>query len=335
MFRRPILTLRRLLFIPPALALLALNYGGHCVPSPNPACQTAPSTTAPCVVISGDHKLTLRHDGRNRSYILHVPTGYDGMRNLPLVIMLHGGFGDGAGAARFYGWSEKADTEGFFVAYPDGLNRAWNAGYCCGRSQRRDVDDVGFLAAMIDEIKADVAVDPKRIYATGMSNGAMMSHRFAAERPNLVAAIGPVAGSIGGQTSASAAVEVPPAPASPVAVMIIHGTDDQHVLFEGGETVGGVVRGRIDLSVAESVQFWVDANGATDTPVIEPNAAGDVIKETHAAQGNYADVVLFKVVGQGHAWPGGIKPRLVADVPSTSLNATDELWTFFAAHPKP
>jgi len=330
-----LIRMRRVLLVPPMLALFGLLYGGHCVPSPNPGCQTAPSTTAPCVVFAGDHNLKLKHGGRNRSYILHVPTGYDGTRALPLVIMLHGGFGDGAGAARFYGWSEKADAEGFLVAYPDGVNRAWNAGHCCGRPQRVDVDDVGFLAAMIDDIKSDVAVDAKRIFATGMSNGAMMSHRLAAVRPDLIAAIGPVAGSVGGQTSASAAVEVPPVPDSPVAVMIIHGTEDQHVLYEGGETIAGFVRGRIDLSVAESVQFWVGANGASPTPVVEPNTAGDVIKETHAAQGNYADVVLFKVIGQGHAWPGGIKPRLVADVPSTSLDATDELWAFFAAHPKP
>jgi len=128
---------------------------------------------------------------------------------------------------------------------------------------------------------------------------------------------------------------VPAAPASPVAVMVFHGSEDKHVLYGGGETVAGFVRGRIDMSVAESVQFWVNANGATPTGVIEPNAAGDVIKETHAAQGNYADVILYTIVGQGHAWPGVKKPRFVADDPSFSISATDELWAFFAAHPKP
>lgn len=311
---------------------LPLLSGARCFKAPAPGSQPA---SAPVVIAAGNHDRSMQHGGLTRTYILHVPTGYDGSHPLPLVIMMHGGFGDSKGASKYYQWSEKADAEGFAAVYPNGVNRAWNAGYCCGQPERTNVDDVGFLAAMIDDIDTVVSIDRKRVYATGMSNGGMMAHRLAAARPDLIAAIGPVAGSIGGQQSASSPVDIPAQPASPVAVMIFHGSEDKHVLYGGGETQAGFVKGRIDISAAESTKFWVTANGAAAFGVTETSPVGDVIKETHAAQGNYADVILYTIVGQGHAWPGVIKPRLLADQGSMSINATDTLWEFFKAHPKP
>lgn len=314
--------------------MLPLLAGARCFRSPEPPPGSQP-TSLPAALTSGNHDRSMQHGGRTRTYILHVPTGYDGSRALPIVIMMHGGFGDSKSAARYYQWSEKADAEHFFAVFPNGVNRAWNAGYCCGQPERTNVDDIGFLAAMVDDIATIVSVDRRRIYATGMSNGGMMAHRLAAARPDLIAAIGPVAASIGGQFGPTSPVDVPPAPASPVAVMIFHGSEDKHVLYGGGETQAGFVKGRIDISAAESTRFWVTANGAAAFGVTETNAVGDVIKETHAAQGNYADVVLYTIVGQGHAWPGVIKPRLLADQGSMSINATDTLWEFFKSHPKP
>lgn len=119
--------------------------------------------------------------------MLYVPDGLPAQA--PLVVMLHGGFGSAAQAERAYGWDRLADTAKFAVAYPDGLGRAWNAGGgCCGRSAADGVDDVGFVAAAVSDIARQVDVDPKRVYATGISNGGMMTYALAC-RTALFAAI--------------------------------------------------------------------------------------------------------------------------------------------------
>lgn len=304
-------------------------------PAAQLACPASQPTSCPTAFAPGNYDRSLVHEGLTRNFKIHVPPQYTGTSPTPLVLMLHGGLGNAEITSKYYGWSEKSDAVGFIVVYPDGVGRTWNAEHCCGKARRDGVDDVGFLAALIGELKKTFNVDAKRVYMTGMSNGAMMSHRFGAERPDLVAAIGPVAGSIGGQVNGRSPVVKPDPPSEHVAVIIFHGSEDEHVLYEGGLTKKGVVPGRIDLSVAESVQFWVEADAANTTPVKEPNAAGDVVKDTYAATDGYADVVLYTVMGQGHAWPGGTKPRFVADVPSTSIDATSVMWEFFAAHPKP
>lgn len=285
----------------------------------------------------GDHWRSLVHDGQERRYKLHVPPQYVAARAMPLVFMLHGGFGSGEQASRHYGWNEKADADGFLVAYPDGTGmvKTWNAVHCCGAAKRNDVDDVGFIAAIVDDLRTVATIDTKRIYAAGMSNGGMLAHRLAAERGDLFAAIAPVAGSFGGQENPDTPVERPPAPRSPVAVCIIHGTADMHVLYDGGETVQGAARGRVDLSVQDAVDFWVNANGCETTAAEVVLAAGDVIQKIYAHQGNGADVVLYTVIDQGHAWPGGQRPRSGADEPSASLDATAAIWEFFRHHPKP
>jgi len=296
-------------------------------------CQTAPK------LHPGDFDFSVAFQDLDRAYKLHVPPQFDSQGFMPLVIMLHGGLGTADGAAALYGWNEQSDSAGFLVAYPQGFDRTWNAEHCCGAAYRNGVDDVGFILAMIADIQARAPVDSRRIFATGMSNGAMMAYRLAAERPDIFAAIGPVAGAIGGKANASAPLQVIPTSGQPVAVMIFHGTDDQHVLYEGGETVAGLMAGRIDLSVDDAVDFWVQANGANSTPVESANATGHVLRRSYSAPDGYGDVVRYAIVGQGHAWPGGEAPSIgpipVGDPPSDEISATATLWEFFATHPKP
>lgn len=280
-----------------------------------------------------DERGELEWDGRKRTYKLRVPPDAETRGPLALVLMLHGGLGNSDNASKHYGWSEKADAEGFLVAYPDGTGsmQTWNAVHCCGSAQRESVDDVGFLAALIDRVAASHAVDRRRVYATGMSNGAMMCYRLAAERPELLAAIAPVAGSIGGRSGPDAPELKPAKPARPVPVVIFHGTDDQHVLFDGGKTVKGFGN-RVDRSVEDAVRFWVEANGCDPKGTTETLAGGQVRRTSYAPRANGAEVVLYAVVGQGHAWPGGLKPRWRADEPSRAISATDTIWEFFRAH---
>ncbi|RMF73086.1 MAG: poly(3-hydroxybutyrate) depolymerase [Planctomycetota bacterium] len=285
----------------------------------------------PTPVPPGDYERTLTHDGRERTYRLHVPPTYDGRRAAAVVFMFHGGFGSARQAARDYGWIEKSDAEGFLAVFPQGVGRAstWNAMHCCGAALREDVDDVGFVVAILGALRNELWIDERRVYATGMSNGAMFCHRLAAERSDLFAAIAPVAGAIGGRRSESAAEALPPQPSRPMPVIMFHGRRDQHVLYDGGRTVKGAVVGRIDIGAEQGARFWADANGHTGEPRRESLFGGRVERIQWPQQGRKAEVVLYAVRDLGHAWPGGRKPWRGADDPNAVIDATDMIWEFF------
>jgi len=133
---------------------------------------------------------TLSGGGRERSYRLYRPVSVESGKPAPLVLVLHGGFGSAGQAEQAYGWDELADRHRFVVAYPDGVGRSWNAGWCCGPAHLHDVDDVGFVGELVADISAGESVDPRRVFAAGVSNGAMLAYRIACESPGLLAAIG-------------------------------------------------------------------------------------------------------------------------------------------------
>jgi len=141
-------------------------------------------------------------DGIDRTYLVHLPTAYDEAGNFPLVIAMHGGFGNAHNLQNQSQLSVTADDENFIVVYPEGVQggvfdiRTWNAGRCCGFASTSDVDDVGFINALIDTLLANYSIDMNRVYATGMSNGGFMSYRLACEISDRIAAIAPVAASM-------------------------------------------------------------------------------------------------------------------------------------------
>jgi polyhydroxybutyrate depolymerase len=293
-------------------------------------------TAIPAMLNAGDQDFTLKHDGRDRTYLLHIPPQHDGVKALPLVMFFHGGMGTANHAAATYGWNEKADKEGFLVVYPNGTGaiQTWNAMHGCGSAFKNNVDDVGFVKALLEDLNSKVKIDPKQIFATGMSNGGMLSHRLAAEMSQVFAAVAPVAGAIGGKENAGATEKRIPLPANPVPMIIFHGKADQNVLYDGGETKGGAERGRIDLSVAEAVNFWVKADGCNATPKKEELNNGNVIKESYTSE-NGAEVLVFTIVDGGHAWPGSKRLRLKASGNKPeSISATDTAWDFFVHHPR-
>ena len=136
----------------------------------------------------GQSSHSVQSGGLARTFRLYRPAGLSG--TVPLVVMLHGGYGDGAQAESAYNWDGQADAGRFLVAYPDGMDRAWNAGTCCGIPKNRNIDDVGFITAMVGAIEAQMPIDPARIYVTGMSNGAMMALRLGCQT-DLFAAVAP------------------------------------------------------------------------------------------------------------------------------------------------
>jgi polyhydroxybutyrate depolymerase len=238
--------------------------------------------------------------------------------------MLHGGFGSGDQARASYGWDAQADAGRFVVAYPDGVDRAWAVGGgCCGAPGRSGVDDVAFITAMVRGIAGKLPVDPARVYATGISNGGLLAYRLACES-TVFAAIGPDSATMLGPC---------PSPAA-VSVIHIHGTADRNVRYGGGPGEGvAAINGP---PVPQLIETW-RAVDRCPAPVV--TSAGPVTTSVADCPDGRA-VELVTIAGAGHQWPGAearpLAQRLLGtDPPSTALNATETIWRFFAAHPRP
>lgn len=282
----------------------------------------------------GDHTRSVGCDGRTRSYIVHLPPAYDGSEPLPVVLAFHGGGSNAEQMARFSGLNHKADQAGFIAVYPNGTGRfermlTWNAGNCCGYAMRNNVDDVGFVRALLDDLAGAAKIDDHRVYATGMSNGAIISYRLASELSDRIAAIAPVAGPMGTETCI---------PTRPVPVMHFHGTDDEFAAFHGGPGPKSISRTDF-YSVEHSIQAWVKANGCPAEPTIteEPDKADDgttVTRKTYGPGRAGSEVILFVIEGGGHTWPGR-EPRIQRLGKSTrDISANDLMWEFFQKHPR-
>ena len=188
---------------------------------------------------------TLPAGGRERSYRLWRPVSVETGKRAPLVVVLHGGFGSAGQAEQSYGWDELADRHGFLVAYPDGVGRSWNAGWCCGAARTQEVDDVAFVRELVAEVSATDGVDPRRVFAAGVSNGGMLAYRVACESPGLLAAIGVVAG-----TMVCDCLQP-----GPVSLLHIHGLEDRSVPFWGGAGLeAGNRRGHCNYGVGSLAQ---------------------------------------------------------------------------------
>jgi len=267
---------------------------------------------------SGTISGVIESGGRSRDYLLHLPPGHNAGTPLPLVFVLHGATESDSNVEKLSGMSAKADQEHFIAVYPSGIGRVptWNAGTCCGLAMKQQIDDIGFLRALLEKIERDYTVERKRVYFTGISNGAMMSYRVACEMSDQVAAIAPVEG----------ALNVDCHPSSGVSVMIFHGTADRLVPFEGGSTPFQSGERRSDNSVGGAVDFWVKRDGCVARPKHEESSEVHVDQYSGCQDGTA--VALYAIQGGRHMWPGH-------RFSGNSVPATDLMWAFFAAHPKP
>lgn len=274
----------------------------------------------------------LRHGGLPRTYLLHVPAHREPGRLLPLVIAFHGGGGHAGLMAddSRYGWIGKADQEGFAVVFPNGFSRlpggrlaTWNAGRCCGDARDRNVDDVGFVRAIVADLRGRLPIDPDRIFATGMSNGGMFSHRLACDAADLVRAVGAVAG-----TDAT----VTCAPARPVSVLHVHARDDSHVLFDGGagpDAFRDPAKVFDFVSVPDTMARWASRLHCDPTPRRNLETPGAYC-EVHPGCAAGARLQLCVTDTGGHAWPGAERVRRGKVPASQAIDATDVIWAFFA-----
>lgn len=264
----------------------------------------------------------LQAGGLEREYLLL--DGRRGQGPAPLVIVLHGG--GGSPRTIMPRWEAQARTRGLVIAAPKGIGRngrsgTWNAGGCCGEAQARGVDDVGFIAAVIDDVAKRTAIDPRRIYVTGFSNGGMLTHRVAAALGNRIAAAAVVSGALFGNEAV---------PRAPVPMLIMHGEQDPVVGFDGGVSSTRFVARAQALPfqpVRYAVDFWRKANGCTQPAAITRRAGLSIEKST--CKGN-ADVVLYDLKQGGHSWPGS---NFAHDAGSADpIDATGVIWDFFRAH---
>ena len=272
--------------------------------------------------------------GVERSYLLHLPASYDSARPMPLVLVFHGGRGSGKRIAQMTGFSQLADEKGFIVAYPDGLDGHWNDGRPRSGSDEPIADDVAFVSTLIDRLGTMFSIDRKRVYATGISNGAIFVQRLGCELPGKVAAIAPVAGTLAKDLAGTAK------PSEPVSVLMIHGTADEFVPYTGGE-VRGDIHGQV-LSVTDTIAIWLAADGCADQSPQETALKTKSPDGTHVKCQTWIGtagitVSVYTIEGSGHTWPGGQIPRMMGRVlgpASQGFNATRTIWDFFELHPK-
>ena len=279
----------------------------------------------------GDYRFSLAFDGRERSYLVHVPR-LATQGPLPVVLSLHGGGGNAQLHQRSTGMDAAADRDGYIAVYPNGTGRmtdkflTWNAGNCCAYAQAQGIDDVGFIVAVIDDIARRAPVDRRRIYAVGHSNGGMMAHRLGEELPDRIAAIVSVAGT-----------HVPEhAAGNPMPVMHIHSVDDPRALYAGGlgPPFPFTSNRILHPSVESALSAWAKRDGCEPTPTEREfrEKAGHTARRLvyeHCRDGS--EVVLWKLTGAGHGWPGAVVSNEKLLGPATEVvDANTEIWKFLS-----
>ena len=297
-----------------------------------------------------EHKFDF--EGYERRFVVYTPPLYRKNHKMPVVMVLHGGGGNLEGS-RNVGMEEVADKYGFITVYPEGIGKGkfhvWNGGRCCGQAYEENVNDVGYFSKLIDILKKNYAIDEKRIYSTGISNGAQMSYRLSCELSDKIAAIAP----IGAQNMIENCK-----PKRAVPTLHFHGTDDRCALYEGGEACGGCFADffrsfGIPMSrktwackpVEETIDIRVSAFSCKSKESVYYKR-GDVTCKRWEGCKNGAEVELCTVYGGGHTWPGSKKSipacekrpkglvckRWTDGIGTTTqnINANEAMWAFFS-----
>jgi polyhydroxybutyrate depolymerase len=263
--------------------------------------------------------------GGERPVTVVVPSSYDGSPT-PLVVLLHGYGASAVLQDIYFGLSALAESRGFVLALPDGTldtsgRRFWNAGDACCDFGEAEVDDVGYLTSVLDELEASYAIDPKRVFFVGHSNGGFMSYRMACDLAGRVAAVASLAGAMPLEASACA-------PSEPVSVLQVHGTLDETVPYEGGELdVAGLVA--IIPSAEESALAWVAHDGCSASPTVEAPLdfeagldGAETERRVYSPCEQTSEVALWTIDGGEH-------------LPQLSPEAAPAMIDWLLAHPKP
>ena len=279
----------------------------------------------------------LFHQGVKRIYHIYLPQNFDKNKPAPMVLALHGGGGKGS---KFETGTTNgtltaaADKLGVVLVFPEGINKHWNDGRTEIFKKKRAYDDVGFIEKVIDRMIKEYGIDAARVYATGISNGGLLSVRLAIDLSDKIAAVAPVAAQL------TKALERK-SPTTPISIMIVNGTSDPLIPFKGGHIKlfkFSRSRGEV-LSTYTTINHFKKYNSCTggvkkdETIDNDSNDGTTVTIEKYACKNN-TEVILVQVNGGGHTWPGGkqyLKPRIVGSV-SREINASEMILNFFLKH---
>ncbi|QSJ18159.1 hypothetical protein JYQ62_04825 [Nostoc sp. UHCC 0702] len=282
--------------------------------------QAKERNIAPQQIVNGDNYGKLNDQGKLRNYYFYIPKSYNQNRPLPLVLVFHGDNGSGRSISNVTRFNKLADQKGFIVVYPDAIDQKWSL---IGNAKGK-VDDVLFVSALIDHLKQQMNIDSHKIYASGFSRGGILTQALACELPNKIAGFASVAGSL--------PVRLKPncQPQTPISMLMINGTSDRDVLYEGDDHTQ---RGAL-ISIRDMVNFWRSHDQCTSSNK-SPQFSEDQVKASlyTGCNGN-SEVWELAVVNGGHFWPGGASTdesvnRFNAKL---GLNASETIWNFFQRH---
>jgi polyhydroxybutyrate depolymerase len=251
---------------------------------------------------------TMEHGGLNRTYRLYKPPQLDRSRPAPLVLVLHGAGGESGKMVQTTHFNTVADAHGFIVAYVDGFEKHWNdlRGIPEWTAHSRNVDDVGFFAALIGKLTAEGGVDPRRVYVTGISNGGLMTHRLGCELADKITAVAPVVRTF------TRALADGCKPAKPLPVLMFFGTADKLVPFEGGVQKMGSKETPV-LSAHETIAKWAALDGCAAAPKVTRDV--EIESREYRQCRDNTRVTAYILEGGTHSWPSG---------------ASETIWKFFA-----
>jgi polyhydroxybutyrate depolymerase len=283
----------------------------------------------------GNHRVEIQYGGLARSYIVHAPPQPSSANALPVILNFHGAGSNAEQEERYSGMDATADRDGFVAVYPNGTGRGtraltWNAGGCCAYAERNKIDDVGFTRALLDDLASRVHIDRTRVYATGISNGGMMAFRLGVEASDRIAAVAPVEGALMVETSG---------PGRPMPLMLFNSVDDRYVPYEGrfgrlGRAAHVTPFPPVDEEIARwrkfdgcpaKVQVGRTLKGAPGTP----DAGNSATRYEWASCGDGSRIVLWKLAGSGHVWPGTLHAVSWLGRGTQVINANEQMWQFF------
>jgi polyhydroxybutyrate depolymerase len=286
-------------------------------------------------LVPGLKEHTFGQDGLKRSYLLYTPFGINRQPDLkrPVVLVIHGGGGDHRSMVGMTGrrFNRLADKHGFFVVYPNAVDRSWNFGKgLISASLKTKADDAKYFQTVLDQVATRVRVDEKRVFATGISRGGQACYFLAGKFPDRFRAIAPVTMPLPGYL-ADDCREGPP-----IALALFNGTGDPLVPYAGGWIqIAGKKRDEV-LSTSETIDIWLKRNGCspkdpdTTTKIDKPGDRTTIVKKTWACK--RAPVCLYTIENGGHTWPGGTQylPVKVVGEVSKDIDGADEIWKFFS-----
>jgi polyhydroxybutyrate depolymerase len=278
--------------------------------SSTPVCPSGATATP------GETMQTVMVDGMERTFIRRIPLGYTGDMPVPVVIDFHPVGGTGSSWKGSTGWAELADDEGFIMIWPDGIGNSWNAGRCCRTALEQNVDDIGFTRAIIAKLTEEACVDPKRVYATGCSNGGGMAFRVACDAADVVAGVAPVDFDCVTSADVNARSCGPEcSPPLPITEVQFRGTNDTAVPYEGGLRSGGTTT---FPGAQETFASFGEINMCTGNPV---ELAGEPSCETYPSCSGGVETVLCTIQGGTHCGSYGSFqiPRVAWEILSTTL----------------